>query len=42
MVGILLKKSNRVNASYLIANDADKADFLATCKKIVEEAISEE
>lgn len=34
------RRSDRVNVSYSIANDADEANFLATCKKIVEEAIS--
>ena len=34
------RKSDRVNVSYSIANDANEAEFLATCKKIVEEAIS--
>ena len=36
------RKSDRVNVSYSIADETDEADFLATCKKIVEEAISAE
>lgn len=34
------RKSDRVDVSYSIVNDADEADFLAICKRIVDEAIS--